>query len=127
MGKACQKGWQIQTFFPTHPLHTHTHTHTYRSAGLAGEDGASLDLVHVEVLQVGLVDLPSQGLLVGQLGVLHLPLPRLDLRLQLQLLRLGHPAKADGWGGPDVMLGCVCGVYVVCMCVCVMYTETNTF
>lgn len=59
---------------------------TYRVAGFAGEDGSSLGLVHVEVLEVGLVNLPGQGLLVSQLGVFHLPVPRHHLRLQLQLL-----------------------------------------
>lgn len=76
-------------------IHTHTHTRTratpsthqpttqstYRGAGLAGENCSSLGLVHVEVLEVGLVDLPGQCLLVGYLGVFNLPVPRHHLRL----------------------------------------------
>lgn len=79
-----------------HPPHTHNSTHcSYWSACLAGEDGAGFGLVHVEVLEVGLVDVPGQSLLVGLLGVLHLPVTCQDLCLQLQLLRLGHPTKTD--------------------------------
>lgn len=64
-----------------------TSTHcSYWSAGLSGEDGAGFGLVHVEVFEVRLIDVPGQSLLVSLLGVLHLPVPRLDLCLQLQLL-----------------------------------------
>lgn len=94
----CQKKRKDSTFKILLQLwHTHTTTgSTYRCAGLAGEDSPSLSLVHVEVLEVGLIDLPGQGLLVSQSGVLHIPLSCHHLRLQLQFLWLRHATEANG-------------------------------
>lgn len=45
--------------------HQPTKQSTYRVAGLARENGSRLGLVHVEVLEIGLIYLPGQGLLVS--------------------------------------------------------------
>lgn len=80
-------------------IHLNRQTNTtgllvYRLAALPGEDEPSLCLVHAEISQVSLVDLPHQDLVVRRHGAHLLPLHPAALRLQLQLLRLGHPAKA---------------------------------
>lgn len=67
----------------------------YRLAALPSEDEPSLGLVHAEVFHVGLVNLPHQDLVVGRHGARLLLLHPAALRLQLQLLCLGHPAEAD--------------------------------
>lgn len=73
----------IHTYRNTFHSPTHYFYSTYRGAGLASKNGSSLGLVHVEVLEVGLINLPGQRLLVGELRVFNVPVPCHHLRLQL--------------------------------------------
>lgn len=70
-----------------------------RVAGLASEDASGLLFGHVEVFQVGVVDVLGEGLQVSHLRVVLTPLAGRQPCHQLPLLGLWHPAKADGCGG----------------------------
>lgn len=72
-------------------------SNSYRLAVFSSEYEPRFRLVHVEVLHVGLMDLPDQNLVVGQHGAFHFFLHHIALCLQLQLLRLWHPTKPDSW------------------------------
>lgn len=70
----------------------------WAGAGLAGEDAASLLLGHVEVFQIGVVDLLGQGFEIRAIGVGGRgSLSRQEARHQLPLLCLRHAAIPDRW------------------------------
>lgn len=68
-------------------------------AGFASEDAAGLLFGHVEVFQVGIVDVLGEGLQVGHLWVVLAPLICRQPRHQLPLLSLRHPAETDSCTG----------------------------
>lgn len=73
-----------------------------RVAGLAREDAAGLLFGHVEVFQVGIVDVFGEGLQISHLWVVLTSLACRQPCHQLPLLGFWHPAKADGCTGMGV-------------------------
>lgn len=65
------------------------------AAGLPGQDTSRLLFGHVEVFQVGIVDVLGESFQVGHLRVLAADLTRRQPCHQLPLLCLRHAAEAD--------------------------------
>lgn len=68
------------------------------AAGLPGQDTSCLLFGHVEILQVGVVDVLGESFQVSHLWVLAADLARRQPCHQLPLLCLWHAPKADCWG-----------------------------
>lgn len=70
----------------------------WSAAGLPSQDTSCLLFGHVEILQVGVVDVLGESFQVSHLWVLAADLTRCQPCHQLPLLCLWHAPEADCWG-----------------------------